>query len=81
MAGIVHVNMGHCLYYHITARRSLVTRGRAIAYKYQQLPNVRGLLALLFLLPCIATVAFIPYDVYVYAKIQFRVMSKWGRFA
>lgn len=45
MADIVHVNMGHCPYYHITFRKALATRtcrggGReGIAYKYQQLQN------------------------------------------
>lgn len=40
MAGIVHVNMGHCPYYHITFRRAPRPYTRpGIAYKYQQLQN------------------------------------------
>lgn len=45
MAGIVHVNMGHCPYYHITFRRAPRPYTRpGIAYKYQQLQN-RGVVS------------------------------------
>lgn len=40
MASIVHVNMGHCPYYHITFRKAPRPYTQpGIAYKYQQLQN------------------------------------------